>query len=955
MHIRLLGPMELRTEDGGLATIAGAKRRGVLALLAMELGRSVPVERFFELLWGEEPPAQAKAALQGHIAALRKVLAGSSFELLTRAPGYVLTGDPEAVDALRFQTLTARAAATPDDRQAARLIREALAMWQDPVLADLPDTPLRQTLADRLDDSRVRATEAWAACELRLGNGAVVIPALELVARTDGLREPSLALLMRCLHQAGRGSDALQVFQEATIRLDEELGIPPGPVLQAAYAAIHRAEPQAQSAALVAPASASPSAAEPETQPESFPAAPSDVGPPATRGPIPQMLPRQTAGFVGRTRESMWLDQELGAERAGSGLAVVVGLAGVGKTATVVRWAHSAAAGFPDGQLFTDLRGFDPSGPMDPADALGDFLRALRVPEARIPEDPDARSALYREQTQDRRLLVVIDNAATAGDVLPLLPAHPACATVVTSRNALEDLIVTQGASVLPLDVLAPKDSWALLGRLLTPERVRAEEDAARRLIALCDHLPLALRIAAARLATRPGWTVADLVAALEDERTRLLALDIQGAVSVRTALAFTHRHLAAKAAHLLALLTAHPGTEVDAPSAAALLGSDIATARTALSNLAAYHLLDETAPGRYSRHDLIRLYGAELLAEQGPEAHREAVARLLDYYLAAVAHAAVLPQPLSRVFPPLEYPPGSLPRITGVSSALAWFRLEEATVRPLVQTAARSGEYERAWRLAESCNGLYHGAGRVADRLKCLRSGLAAARHLADPEAIATLEASTASALIESGREQDALAHAEQAVGRTTPQHGHVHIHALATLALAHAVVGNLDRADGLSESALALIRDTGLMERAAFTLSNASAIKGMSGDAETALRYAREARQALRDHPDATYHLSAMVNEAHALQDLGQREEAEAVWTETLARCRSAGSLHLHALTEHHFADFLLEEGRTAEAVDHLRAAIALYDERGNRAVAEELTDQLAALAHQCGPEAG
>jgi len=939
MQIRLLGPTEVRTEDGGLARIAGAKRRGVLALLALELGRSVSVERFFGLLWGEEPPAQAKAALQGHVAGLRKVFDGSSFTLVTRAPGYLLTGDPEAVDALRFESLTARAAATPDDSEAARMLREALGMWRDPVLMDLPDTELRRSLAQRLDDARVRTLESWAVRELRLGNGAVAIPALEQVARADGMREPSLALLMRCLHQAGRGAEALQVFQDATTRLDEDLGMLPGPGLRTAYDAVLRAELSAPDATRAAATSSSTSVAEPHSLP-------------TARGHVPHMLPRATAGFVGRTVESRWLDQECGVERSGSGLAVVVGLAGAGKTATVVRWAHGVAAGFPDGQLFTDLRGFDPVGPRSPADALGDCLRALRVPEAEIPEDPAARSALYRERTKNRRLLVVIDNAATASDVLPLLPAGPESATVVTSRNCLQDLIVTQGASVLPLDVLPPDDAWALLRRLLTPERVGAEEEAGRRLIVLCDRLPLALRIAAARLATRPGWTIADLVASLDDERTRLLALDIQGALSVRTALSFTYRHLVPEAAQLLTLLTAHPGIEVDTPSAAALLGCDVATARAALGNLAAYHLLGETAPGRYSRHDLIRLYGAELLAEQGAEARTAAVARLLDYYLAAVAHAAVLPQPLCRVFSPLEYVPDTLPRITGVRSALAWFRAEEATIRTLVQTAAGSGEYDRAWRLVEMCNGLYQGTGRVVDRLTCLRSGLAAARHIADPEAIATLEASIAHALIEGGCEQDALDHAERAVRRTTPDHGQVHIHALAALARAHAVVGNLDRADALSESALTLIHDTGLVDRAAATLSNASAIKGMSGDAETALRYARQARAVLRDHPHATYHLSAMVNEAHALQALGQREAAEAAWTETLERSRSAGSLHVHALTEHLFAEFLLEGGRTAEAMNHFRDAIALYDERGNRAVVDELTDRLAAITALSGP---
>ncbi|TVZ75456.1 DNA-binding SARP family transcriptional activator, partial [Streptomyces sp. BK340] len=328
MRIQLLGPVELHTGVGSTAEVAGAKRRGVLALLALELGRRVPVERFFELLWDGEPPARAKAALQVHVAALRKALQDTSFVLLTRSPGYLLTGDPDAVDARRFQDLTARAADLRDDAEAARLLRQALGLWQGPALADLPDTPLRRALTGRLDDARCRAVEDWAERELRLGTGANAVPALEQVVRACSLREPTLALLIRCLQQAGRRRDALEVYRNTRARLEDHLGISPGPLLQAALEDTDLAH-----AVLAPPTPPATGSTPPPTG-----ATPSaSLLPEPVVNTVPRQLPRQSAGFVGRTEELRWLDRECGEGQTGGGLSLLVGPAGSGKTATVVR------------------------------------------------------------------------------------------------------------------------------------------------------------------------------------------------------------------------------------------------------------------------------------------------------------------------------------------------------------------------------------------------------------------------------------------------------------------------------------------------------------------------------------------------------------------------------------------------------------------------------------------
>ncbi|WP_406207941.1 hypothetical protein OH807_35805 [Kitasatospora sp. NBC_01560] len=940
MGIRLLGPVELRHADGTTAVVSGAQRRAVLALLALELDRVVPVERFCELLWADEPPARAKAALQGHVAALRKALDGSGFTLLTRAPGYRLTGDPGEVDALAVAVLAERATGTADDATAAALLEQALGRWRGAALADLPATPLRDALADRLDGARTEALTAWTRRRLRLGQGRTAVPALEQAVLADGLREPLVALLMRCLVQDGRGPDALRVYHRARAVLAEELGVAPGPALQEALAAALTADRGAGTA--TTPPGTAPATPPAPTAPTTSPV---PTAPTAPTGPGPGHVPGPPRGFVGRGAEQQWLAEQCGPQRSGDGLAVVAGPAGVGKTAVVLRWAHGAAAGFPDGLLFADLRGFDPAGPEDPARVLGRLLRTLGLPESAVPEDRAGRAALFRERTRDGRLLLVLDNARAAEDVADLLPSGPGCATVITSRNSLEDLVVSDGAALLHVPALPAADAHRLLAGRLTAERTAAEPAATTRLVELCERLPLALRIVAARLAARPGWRIADLVAELTDEHTRLAGLGTGGGVvSVRTALSLTHHHLPEDARGLLALLTAHPGTEIDPPAAAALLGTDGEGGRHALGALAAHHLLTEHLPGRFGRHDLVRLFGAELFAGLPADEQRRAFRRLVDYELVAAGQAVRRLNPFHRPYRPPGPGPLALPRLGDVPATLAWCHAEEPVLRALVSAATERGEYERAWRLARSTATLYYGAGRVTDRLDCLRVGLRAARLDGGREGLAAMETATACALGSSGRVAEALPLAGRAVGRTVPEDGELHIHALSVRASMTALSGDPVGADRLSAETLDRIRASGLQEHAATVLSNAAALKVLLGEPSAALEHARETRALLSGHPTANAHLWAMVSEALALGSLGEREAAEQVWREALHLCRSTGNVRLHALTRRHFAEFLTGTGRTAEAGEHLRAADALYTEHGDAGQAEGLDLRLA-----------
>ncbi|MCX4758832.1 AfsR/SARP family transcriptional regulator [Kitasatospora purpeofusca] len=1054
MFVRLLGPVELRTADGRSVEPAAAKRRATLALLALELGRTVPVGRFFELLWGDAPPARARAALQGHIAALRKLIAGSGLVLSTRPPGYRLDGPADAVDSLLFERLVADAAArtAPDgDEAAAGLLRRALSLWQGPAaLADLPETDLRDALADRLRKDRTLALESWADRLLRLGLGADAVPELDRAAEADPWNEALAARLVLCLQQSGRSWDALNAYHRTRRRLAADLGVGPGSALRSAVSGVLSDDPARRPAAgtgtgttpgpvrligrprpgtvpttarpttapaTARPASAPATAAAPAvrpptaapfasckssprpsdggraavTRPTSTPApaatvaaapaappAPTAVPAPApapTPAPAttPDQLPRPAAGFVGRTPELDWLSDRLrgsadvdpGAVRTpgAAALGVLVGPAGTGKTATALRWAHDAAAAYPDGRLFADLNAFGPGRPADPAAVLGRFLHALGVPESELPADRPARAALYRSLSRDRRLLVVLDDAADAGDLTDLLPAGPGCATVVTSRSTLEDLVVTEGAALLRLGPLPAEEAGHLLEHLLGRPRVAAEPEAAARLAELCGLLPLALRIVAARLASHPAWAIADLLPELDDERTRLHALGTRGSSSLRASLDRTLRHLSGTAAHLLALLAVHPGRETDVPAAAALLGAGPDEARDALAALAAHHLLTEIAPGRYRRCDLVRLYGAELLDERHASEHVTATAALADHYLATVAHGAALLQPAPGATGPTGTgsvgtdPGGPLPRSGGrraarphlptVRSILDWFQAEEPAVRGLVAAASGTGDHDRAWRLAYRADGLYYSVGRRPDRLACLRTGLDAAGRTGDPAAVAAMEAVTARALSGRGRTAEAHRLALRAVDRSSGTDDAVRVQALTVLAVTTAAGGRPDEAVRLGERAIALAETHGHAEHAPYALSNTAGLYGLAGEPAQALRRAREARALLAEHPLAVFHLSAMVNEAHALQLLGRYGDAEEAWRQTVERCRFAGAVHLHAVAERHFADFLLATGRTPEAVGTLRAARGLYGRLGDTSVVGELDRRLAVLA--------
>ncbi len=652
VQLRLLGPVEIEVNNGRLLSLGTGRLRTVAAILISEVNQVIPVGRMIDLAWDTDPPARARGVVHNHVHRLRRLLVGQA-EIATRGQGYALLADPCAVDVNRFRYLVS-GAHEAEPRTAVAKLRQALGLWRGEALADVPGERVRRALGAGLTQARVAALQELGARLLLLGRYGELITELMAWLAEHPLHEELTALLMRALQASGRQAEALDHFHRTRRHLKDQLGIDPGPALRETYLAVLDGKPAGappfagRTSAGHGPGSgprpgSGPgpgSAPRPRSGPgpASGPAAPYGPtdpygsGHPPAPPPAVAQLPPRIADFCGRVRETVALDQQLD-RLPRPDCVVLTGAGGTGKTTLAVHWAHSHKDEFPDGQLFADLRGFE-RPPMRPATVLAMFLRALGVPEARIPEPLAERSALYRALLVGRRMLVVLDNAGTAEQARPLLPATPGCLAVVTSRRRLSGLVVRDGAALLTVGPFTAEDALELLGNALGRSRVAADRDAARALVERCDRLPLALRIAAARLMAHPDWSLGHWTAKLADERRRLRELSAHDAdLAVEASLYLSYRALSSGAARLFRLLGLHPGPDVDVPTAVALAGRDPERTHRHLAELGDAHLVEEQAQGSYVRTDLVRIYAEQRVAvEETPTERDLARQRLRDH-----------------------------------------------------------------------------------------------------------------------------------------------------------------------------------------------------------------------------------------------------------------------------------------------------------------------------------
>ncbi|OKJ59218.1 AfsR/SARP family transcriptional regulator [Streptomyces sp. CB02115] len=720
MEFRLLGTVSVETLTGPLP-LGPAKRRSLLAALLLSANTPVSLGRLTECLWDDEPPSQARGVIQGHVSRLRALLAGADaeaygVELATLGDAYVLRAPETLLDSQRFEELLMLAREQRGPADAVLMFKEALSLWQGPALSGAFAGPPLRVAAHSLEESRLATVEQLARAYGALGehHRAAALLTAETVAHP--LRESLAAELMLALFRAGRQSEALDRFHRTRRLLADELGIDPGHELADAYALILRGAPGPTGAAPPKPAGPTPAAVQPgagaspgaegpsrgagggtDAAAPAPPRPPFPAAPPSPAGePHPvDLLPRAPRGFHGRAAELAALSRSAAGEAP---VCLVTGPAGVGKTALALQWAHRNPALFPDGRLFADLRGFSAAGEPALIDVLREFLLALGVSPRRVPESVPAAAALFRSLTARRRLLVVLDNARDSATVRTLLPGGADCVTLVTSRHRLEGLIASDAARPVPLDTLETDDGTALLAGVLGEERVLAEPVAARRLSELCGGLPLALRVTAARLAGRPRWTLAALAGELADERGRLAYLDVDD-TGVAAALRLTVQHLPPGAVHQLARLGHHPGGHYDPYAAAALAGTDPVTARAALEQLAAAHLVTETAPGRWVLHDLVRLYARSL----DPASAREALIGVLDHCIATALAAADTAEPGGEpcfVLPEDFRRPSAVQDFADRAEAMRWLATEREDLALTALAAREAGLDDRAWRI---------------------------------------------------------------------------------------------------------------------------------------------------------------------------------------------------------------------------------------------------------------
>lgn len=592
MRIQVLGPV-CAWRDGTRLDLGSPQRRAVLALLAVSRGQQLPFFGLADALWGEHPPATAPNVVQTHIKHLRHLLEPdrpprARSALLPRlGDGYALRVPYDAIDLLRFRDLIAGAVTVRRDgrrggqERAAALLTDALGLWQQPPLADLPFLSTHPVVV-ALAEERRGAVAQYGEAMIAAGRSADALPVLEETAVAQPLDEDAQARLIRAYEAVGRRDQAVAVYRRSRRRLADELGVDPGPALAEAYAALlrRRTLPSAPDAGHAPTRDAGDADDGPGTAGAAeLPAqVPAHVPPyPTSAHRLPAQLPADVPDFAGRDPELSALDRLLAAA-AGSPTAgavtVVSGTAGVGKTALTVHWAHRTRHRFPDGQLYVNLRGYDPDRPMPPGDALTRFLTVLGVPGDAIPLDVDDRASRFRTELADRRMLLVLDNALSEEQVRPLLPGSPACAVVVTSRDSLAGLVALHGARRIGLGPLPPPDSLALL-RTLVGARVDTEPGPAAALAEQCARLPLALRVAAELAVAHPSSRLADLVAELADQQRRLDLLDAGGdrRAAVEAVFSWSYERLPAPAARTFRLLSLHPGPEADAHAVAALIG----------------------------------------------------------------------------------------------------------------------------------------------------------------------------------------------------------------------------------------------------------------------------------------------------------------------------------------------------------------------------------------------
>lgn len=939
MEFRILGPMEVWS-DGQRQHLGWARERRVLAVLLMTPGRPVPTDALIDRVWDGETSPKARDHLYPHITRIRRILDGLGGEarLDQRAGAYVLEVDPETIDYHRFRSLRDQARAIADSGQpdeAVRLLGDALRLWRGEPLENIGGT----WAAGRgrgMREELLGASVEHAKLKLDRGEHAMIIPDMnELITRFPDDEKP-VELLMLALHRNGRSGEALRVYERSRRRLAAELGAAPHAELQELHRRILAGDPRLISS------------------------------PRSPRTVTPSDLPRDLHTFTGRETEIAQLGAM--AEENGSIVTVLAidGMPGVGKSTLAVRFARQIAARYPDGQLFINLRAHV-SGhqPLGPASALDRLLRKIGVAPERIPPDTDGRAALWRTELAGRRILLLVDNALGHEQVRPLLPGSPGCLVLITSRRRLAGL---DGVKTLQLDVLAPPDAARLLVRS-AELGTDTDPDSTRKVVRLCGHLPLAVQLIGNRLRHRTSWTVRDLAERLGGGGSLLAEIRAENRGLV-TAFELSYLDLDEGGRRALRFLGLHPGTELTAQDAAVLLDAEPAGAEMLLDVLHDHHLIDETRPGRYRFHDLIREYARQLVADHDPRAAREsAIDRLLYRYLSAASHADRLLFPYrSR---PAPAPSGPSP-FRDENQARAWLATELDNALSVVHQATETGRPLQAALLANALGEHLETEGLWPEAIAVHEQAVRAWRTLQNDEETAFTLATVSRLLLRTGKHEQALNSASEglniardatvpgAVATLQDQLGLIHwqrsdfdvaigyydqaleirsaagdrageAEVLHHRALTYWHLGRYSEATEGARTALSLYEQTGNHRGRQMTLNNLGDFALVRGDSDSALRHYEEVAEVM---PMGRQHRATWLNNiATARLKSGDPADGISQYREALSIYQEIGDRRGEAACLNNIGRWYVETGREGEALIHFQKALSMSREISER----------------------
>ncbi|GAA2972992.1 BTAD domain-containing putative transcriptional regulator [Streptomyces drozdowiczii] len=928
---QLLGPLQVRGKAGPLRVPPG-RQEVILAALLLEANRVVGTNYLVDLIWEDNPPETARTQVQICVSRLRKLLAGadSTVSITTRPPGYVLHVDTGDVDSLLFTGLVAMARRQRDEgepEKAVALLKSAVALWQGDSLSGLESGPLANK-ARQLDEERLSAVELRMRLELELGRHNRLVGELQLLTHENPLREQLRGQLMCALYWSGRQAEALEAFRTGRRILAQELGLEPGRELRRLEQAILagelpppvRAQPPRprdggpEVSGTGAPAPRRPSAApdeatepagdrtggEPDERTATGPDSAADRAEAQAHDARPQQLPASTSDFVADDAQLAALEKALtgGRERKAVGLAVITGKPGTGKSTLAVNLAHRLAeTGFPDGQLYCDLRGT--GTPATTLEVLGRFLRALGIPGQLIPESLDERAEMYRTRLASRRVLVVLDDAASESQVQRLLPGSRDCAVLVTSRARLTAL---PGAHRVELDVLDEERALKLLSRIIGEERVEGEAASAEALVRTVGRLPLALRIVAARLAARPHWTLASMVHRLANERHRLDEL-AHGEMTMRASLSLTYNGLAAEDRGLLRLLSMARTPTLPGWLAGALLDDDRPVPSDLLEPLVDMQMLDvvgveRTGGYRYQFHEIIRVYAREQLAAQDtPELRREALVRMAGgwMYLAQEAHRKLYGGDFTVLHgdaPRWAPPPSCTEEL--LTDPLAWFDAEQGALCGMVEQAADEGLHDVSWNLATTLVTLFEVRGHYDLWEQTHVRALAAVRKAGNLRGTAAVRASLGSLYMsrnEFDMARQALSSALDVFQALDEPQGEALC--LRDMALIARTNGEDDMALELYDRSLADFDRAGDVVGRAIVLTQSAHIRMRRGDTDTAQAQLDEALEIYDGVGYLGGRARTLRRVGQLLLERGELDLAVLTFTEVLELCRDSGDV--------------------------------------------------------------